>query len=81
MSEWILYAYDLACLQDLKTVLMSISHNASRTNALHRSASQETHTSAHCVETALIVEALHASSRALDDIDERWSIAPFLKAY
>ena len=28
---------------------------------------------AHCVETALIVEALHASSKALDDIDERWT--------
>lgn len=27
----------------------------------------------HCVETALIVEALHASSKALEDIDERYS--------
>ena len=30
----------------------------------------------HCVETALIVEALHASSRALEDIDERYSRIP-----
>ena len=30
----------------------------------------------HCVETALIVEALHASSSALEDIDERYSIIP-----
>ena len=28
----------------------------------------------HCVETALIVEALHASSKALEDIDERYSV-------
>ena len=37
----------------------------------------------HCVETALIVEALHASSKALEDIDERYGLSadPLLSAY
>jgi hypothetical protein len=29
----------------------------------------------HCVETALIVEALQASSKALEDIDERCGLS------